>query len=640
MTLGGFFSSGYTRRPAGLVGYLLTAYGAIFILWSTYAAVFSRLDALVLVTLFLSFMLVLVFSTIAATSERPPDGGAVIPFYDWLFVSASVACGLYFAFNSDSIATRITLLDPLSTIDVLFASLLIILCLEVCRRTVGLLLTGIVICFMAYNLYGHVLPTPFGHGYISYEHFLDIMIFTTDGLFGTPLRVAATYVLLFVLFGTFLANAGGGEFFNNLAASVAGARVGGPAKIAVVSSGLYGTISGSPTSDVVTTGSITIPMMKKIGYPATVAGAVEVAASTGGSILPPVMGSAAFIMAEYTGIPYLDIVVASTIPALLYYFSVYSQVHYTSVRLGLKGLDKSAVPPLSETMKNGGLFLIPLAAIVWALFEGFSPTFVALFGALAVIAISFLRKGTRLSPKRITESLAETAKRLAPVVGACTAAGFVIGGITMTGLAAKLSALVFLMTGDAVWLTLIIAAIMTIILGMGMPTVSSYILAAVLIGPLLIKLGIPDMAAHLFLLYYAVLSAITPPVAVAAFAAASIADDNPMKISFKGVQFAVGAFVLPFFFVLDPALLGEGSAVEVVWATARAVLAFLLISVASAGCFVSPLGAFQRLITLAIVIPLLAPYLMYQGLGLIAGIGILFWFWLRGRASVKSVQQA
>ena len=634
MSLGGFFSSGFTRQPKGLVGYVLTAYAALFVLWSAYAAVFSRLDALVLVTLFLSFMLVLVFSTIAAVSERPEDDPDRIPVYDWVFVLSSGCCGVYFALNADAIATRITLLDPLSVTDITFASLLIILCLEVCRRTVGLLLTGIVICFMVYNLYGHVLPAPFGHGYIGFEHFLDIMIFTTDGLFGTPLRVAATYVLLFVLFGTFLANAGGGEFFNNLAASVAGARVGGPAKIAVVSSGLYGTISGSPTSDVVTTGSITIPMMKKIGYPATVAGAVEVAASTGGSILPPVMGSAAFIMAEYTGISYLDIVVASTIPALLYYFSVYSQVHFTSVRLGLKGLDKSAVPPLSETMKNGGLFLVPLAAIVWALFEGYSPTFVALFGAVAVIAISFFRKQTRLSVTRIIETLAETGRRLAPVVGACTAAGFVIGGITMTGLAAKLSALVFLMTGDVAWLTLIVAAIMTIILGMGMPTVSSYILAAVLIGPLLIKLGIPEMSAHLFLLYYAVLSAITPPVAVAAFAAASIADDNPMKISFKGVQFAVGAFLLPFFFVMDPALLGEGSIAEIVWATLRAVLAFSLISVASAGCFLSALGPSQRLLTFAVIIPLLAPYLMYQSLGFIAGIGILFWFWFTSGARV------
>jgi TRAP transporter 4TM/12TM fusion protein len=634
MSVGGFFSSGFTRQPKGLVGYVLTAYAALFVLWSAYAAVFSRLDALVLVTLFLSFMLVLVFSTIAAVSERPEHDSDRVPFYDWAFVLGSICCGVYFAINADAIATRITLLDPLSMTDITFASLLIILCLEVCRRTVGLLLTGIVICFMIYNLYGHVLPAPFGHGYIGFEHFLDIMIFTTDGLFGTPLRVAATYVLLFVLFGTFLANAGGGEFFNNLAASVAGARVGGPAKIAVVSSGLYGTISGSPTSDVVTTGSITIPMMKKIGYPATVAGAVEVAASTGGSILPPVMGSAAFIMAEYTGISYLDIVVASTIPALLYYFSVYSQVHFTSVRLGLKGLDKSAVPPLSETMKNGGLFLVPLAAIVWALFEGYSPTFVALFGAVAVIAISFFRKQTRLSVTRIVETLAETGRRLAPVVGACTAAGFVIGGITMTGLAAKLSALVFLMTGDVVWLTLIVAAIMTIILGMGMPTVSSYILAAVLIGPLLIKLGIPEMSAHLFLLYYAVLSAITPPVAVAAFAAASIADDNPMKISFKGVQFAVGAFLLPFFFVMDPALLGEGSVAEIVWATLRAVLAFSLISVASAGCFLSALGPSQRLVTFAVVIPLLAPYLMYQSLGFIAGIGILFWFWFTSGARV------
>ncbi|MDC3032890.1 TRAP transporter fused permease subunit, partial [Litorivicinus sp.] len=632
MSLGGFFSSGFTRQPQGLVGYVLTAYAALFVLWSAYAAVFSRLDALVLVTLFLSFMLVLVFSTIAAGSKRPEDDSGRVPVYDWVFVLCSICCGFYFALNADAIATRITLLDPLSFTDITFASLLIILCLEVCRRTVGLLLTGIVVCFMVYNLYGHVLPAPFGHGYIGFEHFLDIMIFTTDGLFGTPLRVAATYVLLFVLFGTFLANAGGGEFFNNLAASVAGARVGGPAKIAVVSSGLYGTISGSPTSDVVTTGSITIPMMKKIGYPATVAGAVEVAASTGGSILPPVMGSAAFIMAEYTGIPYLDIVVASALPALLYYFSVYSQVHFTSVRLGLKGLDKSAVPPLSQTMKNGGLFLVPLAAIVWALFEGYSPTFVALFGAVAVIAISFFRKQTRLSVTRIVQTLAETGRRLAPVVGACTAAGFVIGGITMTGLAAKLSALVFLMTGDAIWLTLVVAAIMTIILGMGMPTVSSYILAAVLIGPLLIKLGLPEMAAHLFLLYYAVLSAITPPVAVAAFAAASIADDNPMKISFKGVQFAVGAFLLPFFFVLDPALLGEGSVIEVTWATLRAVLAFLLISVASAGCFNSPLGAFRRLLTFALVVPLLTPIFAYQSLGFIAGIGILFWFWLSGRA--------
>jgi TRAP transporter 4TM/12TM fusion protein len=635
MNLGGLFSSGVSRNPTGLVGYLLTGYGALFMAWSVYAAVFAKLDALVLVTLFLSFMLVLVFSTISASSVRSDDNTETVAVLDYLLIALSISCGVYFGINSEAIATRITLLDPLTQYDVGFASLLIVLCLEVCRRTVGLLLTVIVALFMAYNLYGHVLPNPFSHGYISYEHFLDIMIFTTDGLFGTPLRVAATYVLLFVLFGTFLANAGGGEFFNDLAASVAGAKVGGPAKIAVVSSGLYGTISGSPTSDVVTTGSITIPMMKKIGYPAVVAGGVEVAASTGGSILPPVMGSAAFIMAEYTGIPYLDIVIASTIPALLYYFSVYSQVHFTSVRLGLKGLDKDAVPPLSQTLKNGGLFLIPLGAIVWALIEGYSPTFVALFGAVGVIGISFLRASTRMSARDVVNTLSETARRMAPVVGACTAAGFVIGGITMTGLAAKLSALVFLMTGDMVWLTLVVAAIMTIILGMGMPTVSSYILAAVLIGPLLIKLGIPEMSAHLFLLYYAVLSAITPPVAVAAFAAASIANANPMQISFKGVQFAIGAFLLPFFFILDAGLLGEGSVIDVVWATVRAALAFLIISMAVAGCFVRALSAIQRITCLIVVFAILAPIIWVQVLGFIAGILGLF---LLNREQRKSIE--
>ena len=619
MTWGALFSTGYTRKPSGVMGYVLTGYAALFAIWSVYAANFAVMDPLAIVTLFLSFMLVLVFSTISAVPDRPSERADQIPWIDLALAALSIACGVYFATNLEAISTRITLLDPLTNVDTFFATVLILMCLEVCRRTVGILLTVIVILFMAYNLYGHLLSGAMGHGYISYEHFLDIMVFTTDGLFGTPLKVAATYVFLFVLFGTFLANAGGGDFFNNLAASVAGTKVGGPAKIAVVSSGLYGTISGSPTSDVVTTGSITIPMMKRAGYPATVAGGVEVAASTGGSVLPPVMGSAAFIMSEYTGIPYLDIVVASIVPALLYYFSVYAQVHFTSVRYGLRGLDKSEVPALAETMKNGGLFLVPLTVIVIALVQGYSPTYVAFYGTLAVLVVAMIRKSTRLTPKAIMSSLAETARRMAPVVGACAAAGFVIGGITMTGLAAKLSSLVFILTGDTLWLSMIVAAILTIILGMGMPTVSSYILAAVLIGPLLIKLGIPEMAAHLFLLYYAVLSAITPPVAVAAFAAASIAEDNPMHISFRGMQFGIGAFVLPFFFVLDPALLGEGTWLEVTWATARAALMFFLIAIAIAGFFRQQLLSWQRLLMLFCIVLMLIPAPMLQIPAFVAG---------------------
>lgn len=601
------------------MGYVLTGYAALFAVWSVYAANFAVMDPLAIVTLFLSFMLVLVFSTISATSVRPENQGDRIPWIDLMLALLSVACGLYFALNLQEISTRITLLDPLSIVDKSFATILILLCLEVCRRTVGVLLTLIVMLFMAYNLYGHHFTGAMGHGYISYEHFLDIMIFTTDGLFGTPLKVAATYVFLFVLFGTFLANAGGGDFFNDLAASVAGTKVGGPAKIAVVSSGLYGTISGSPTSDVVTTGSITIPMMKRVGYPATVAGGVEVAASTGGSVLPPVMGSAAFIMSEYTGIPYLDIVIASILPALLYYFSVYAQVHFTSVRYGLRGLDRSEVPPLMQTLKNGGLFIVPLTVIVIALVQGYSPTYVAFYGTLAVLAVAMARRSTRLSARAIVDSLAETARRMAPVAGACTAAGFVIGGITMTGLAAKLSSLVFLLTGDILWLSMIIAAILTIILGMGMPTVSAYILAAVLIGPLLIKLGIPEMAAHLFLLYFAVLSAITPPVAVAAFAAASIAEDNPMHISFRGMQLAIGAFVLPFFFVLDPALLGVGAWYEVVWAAVRAALMFFLMAIAIAGFFRQQLVPWVRLSMMSLVVLMLIPSAILQIPAFVAG---------------------
>jgi len=331
------------------------------------------------------------------------------------------------------------------------------------------------------------------------------------------------------------------------------------------------------------------------------------------------MGSAAFIMSEYTGIPYLDIVIASILPALLYYFSVYAQVHFTSVRYGLRGLDRSEVPPLMQTLKNGGLFIVPLTVIVIALVQGYSPTYVAFYGTLAVLAVAMIRRSTRLSARAIMNSLAETARRMAPVAGACTAAGFVIGGITMTGLAAKLSSLVFLLTGDILWLSMIIAAILTIILGMGMPTVSSYILAAVLIGPLLIKLGIPEMAAHLFLLYFAVLSAITPPVAVAAFAAASIAEDNPMHISFRGMQLAVGAFVLPFFFVLDPALLGVGAWYEVVWAAVRAALMFFLMAIAIAGFFRQQLVPWVRLSMMSLVVLMLIPSAILQIPAFVAG---------------------
>ncbi len=576
------FDTGVRRRPEGVIGSGVKLFAALTAVWTFYAAAFSRQDTLPLTVTFLALMLVLTFILIGHSARADKK---IVAWFDWPLAALAGVCGGYFLTQSDRIARRITLLDPLSSADVLFALILIILAIEAIRRTVGLGLTLIVTGFIVYNLFGDGLTGPLSHGEISLDHFLDIMIFTTDGLFGVPLRVAATYAFLFVLFGTLLAKTGGGDFFFNLAASLTGRSIGGPAKIAVISSGLYGTISGSPTSDVVTTGAVTIPMMKRLGYGAGFAGAVEVAASTGGSLLPPVMGSAAFIMAEYTGIPYVDIALAALIPAILYYVPIYLQVHLRAKKVGLKGLAKDKVPRLLQTLKDGGLFLIPLAVITWVLLDGYTPTYAAVYGTFTVLVVSLIRSATRPSLMGLYEVLSETCLRMVAVAGACAAAGLVIGGITMTGLASKFSHLVFLLSGANVFMSLVLAAGLTILLGLGMPTPSAFILAAVLVAPVISDLGISPMAGHLFLLYFAVMSALTPPVAVAAYAASAIADENPLTIAVSAVRIAIAAFLIPFSFVFNHALLLDGTPLEIIFATVSAFLGLVVIAIAVEGYY-------------------------------------------------------
>ncbi len=586
------FDTGIRRSPAGLVGRGVRAFAVATAIWTVYGAAFSNIDSLSLIMSFLSLMLVLTFVLIGPSSSANKNR---IHYVDWVMASAAAVCGGYFVSHADVIAQRITLLDQLTNADVFFASCILVLTVEAMRRTVGVGLTLIVLTFMVYNLFGHHLGGALGHGLITYTHFLDIIIFTTDGLFGVPLRVAGTYAFLFVLFGTTLSYAGGSKFFYNLAAYLTGGSPGGPAKIAVISSGLYGTISGSPTSDVVTTGAVTIPMMQKMGYRARFAGAVEVAASTGGSLLPPVMGAAAFIMAEFTGIDYVDIAFAALIPALLYYIPIYVQVHLRAQRDKLAGVDRSQIPSLKMTMREGGLFIVPLIAITWALVQGYTPTYAAIYGVVCVLVVSMFRGETRLSPQSLYNILAETSIRTVSVAGACAAAGLVIGGITMTGLATKFSTLIFMVSGDAVFPSMIIAALLTTLLGMGMPTPSAYILAAVLISPVLKTLGIADLSGHLFLLYFAVMSALTPPVAVAAYAASAIANTNPLGIAVQSVKIAIGAFLIPFCFIYNPPLLLQGSILEIVLTTVSAICGLVVVAIAVEGYWKQHLPRMARL---------------------------------------------
>ena len=581
-------STGRRRTFSGAPNRILTIATALFACWVIYANLFVISDPLVLGILFVSGILTLLFPVIGH-SPTAPDNPTIL---DWIMAALSLSAGIYFFFNAQVISDRITLLDPFTPLQFFFGSVLLALTLEATRRTTGMGLTGVVLAFLLYNQFGYLLPPPFGHGISEFSYLLDILVFTTDGLFGVPIQVVASYVFLFVLFGTLLAKAGGGEFFFDVAAAATGRSRGGPAKVAVISSGLYGTMSGSPTSDVVATGSITIPIMKRLGYRKRFAGAVEVAASTGGSAMPPIMGSAAFILAEYTATPYREIVYAAIIPAMLYYVGVFLQVHLRAVNDDLKPYaDK--VPRVSDTFIKGWPFLIPIGTIIAMLMWGYSPVFTAGAGALSVVLAAFLTARTRMTLWEIVEALGETTQRILPVAGACAAAGLVIGGLSMTGLGMKAANVIIAVSGGGAILTLILAAVVTIVLGLGMPTPSAYILAAVLVGPALTSIGFPVLESHMFLLYYAILSALTPPIAVAALAAAAIADEDPFAIAFDAVRLAVVGFLMPFVFIWNPAILGQGTGLETILAVAGGVIAAAAIAV-SFEWFKSPASAVMR----------------------------------------------
>lgn len=615
--IGSLVATGRRRSLAAGTRRFVTIVAAIFSAWVVYANLFTISDPLVLGILFVSGIYAIMFVAIGATPDAPDR----VPLYDWALSALSLACGVFFFVNATAIADRISLLDPFTPAQFAFGTALMALTLEATRRSTGMGLTGVVAAFLLYNWFGYLLPAPFGHGVSDFSYLLDILVFTTDGIFGVPVQVVASYVFLFVMFGTFLSKSGGGDFFFNLAALVTGRARGGPAKIAVISSGLYGTMSGSPTSDVVATGSITIPVMKRLGYTSRFAAGVEVAASTGGSAMPPIMGSAAFILAEYTGTPYNDVVVAALLPALLYYLGVFGQVHLRAVKDDLRPSEEE-IPSARQTFREGWVFVFPIIGIVWALMSGYSPTFTAGIGVLVMVLAAMLTKRTRLTPWQIVEGLGETTLRILPVAGACAAAGLVIGGLSMTGLGMKAANVILVISDAQPLVTLFIAAIVTIVLGLGMPTPSAYILAAVLVGPALAQLGFPVLQAHMFLLYFAILSALTPPIAVAALAAAAIADEDPFKIAFSAVRLAAVGFFLPFAFVWNPALLLLGGPVANALAVVCGILGTAAVAAAIEGHLGRPVPAVERVLL---------------GLGAAAVIAPISWIALAGLVVIVAI---
>ncbi len=615
-----FFAIGVRRRLAGPVGHAIRAYSALVAVWVVYSVAFAIIHPWLIAAIFLTAIMGVLFLVVGARPGSDPERAAPV---DWILSAMSIASGVYFALNADGITTRIPQLDELSTLAMLVGTAVFLLTLEATRRTTGLGLTIVVLICVAYNLLGHRLTGVIAHGYISFVDFIEITVFTTQGVMGAPIRVAATYAFMFVLFGTFLSKTGGGDFFFNLAAAVSGRRTGGPAKIAVISSGLYGMLSGSSVSDVVTTGSITIPMMRKMGYPTSFAAATEVSASTGGSLMPPVMGAAAFIMVEYTGVSYPEIALSALVPALLYYLAVYTQVHLRAQKRNLVGMPKDQIPGLGATMRDGWAFLIPLGILIVALTLEYSPTYVALFGTSAVLALAVVRwRRSGFSPAVVYDGLSETTWRILTAAGACAAAGLVIAGLTVTGLSQKFAHLVYAMSGASLFPTLAIAAALTLVLGLGMPSVAAYLLSIILVGPTLTGVGVPVLAAHMFVFYYAVLSALTPPVAVAAYAAAAIAEGNPIQIAASAVRLSLVAFIVPFAFVYGQELLLIGEPHYIAIAVVTATAGVIVLAAAVEGYFRTPLPGWMRYFVAAAGLCLIFPSL-YSGIAGVAVVAVL-----------------
>lgn len=510
----------------------------------------------------------------------PASDSHHLPWWDSALALAALGVGIYFTFASERVHNRIPLMDAPTFWDIAFGVTLLVLLLEATRRVLGLAVMLLTLAFLVYALAGHRLRGILGHGRIDYDDFLDVGILTTDGVFGLPVLIAAKYAFLFMLFGTIIRFARGGTFFCDFAAAIVGRATGAPAKIAVISSGLYGTVAGSAALDVAATGAINIPMMKRHGYHPALAGAIELTAAAGGSIMPPAMGTAAFIMMAYAGLGYRELAAAALIPALLYYVAVYAQVHFQSINQRRQHLREEEIPSFRSMVGKSALFVVPILTMTAGLLADFAPNRVAAFGILTALVIAGLKTATRFGWIDLLRASAETVARMMSVTIACAVAGLLIAVINMTALGPKFAEVIYIVTGDDPFVGLLIAAVLTTLFGMGMPTPAAYILAAVLMGPVLSNLGVPDLAANMFLLCFAAMSAVTPPIAAASYVAAAIAHSDPLRTSVRAVRFALAAFVMPFAFVASETLLMIGPVWRVVLDFATAGLGFVLIAAA------------------------------------------------------------
>lgn len=598
-----------------------------FSAFQLYTAAFGVFPAQIQRGVHLSFTLGLVFLLYPVSSKSPKNK---LAWVDIVLAALGAWIGLYIVINYKEIVLRAGL--P-TWGDLIFGTLAIFLVLEACRRIAGLPISLVAATFLLYAKFGAYIPGMLGHRGFPLKRIITHMYVTTEGILGLPLGVSATFVFLFILFGAFLHITGLGKFFIDLALSATGHRVGGPAKVAVLASGLFGTISGSSVANTVTTGTFTIPLMKSIGYPAHFAGAVEATASTGGQLMPPIMGAAAFIMSQFLGIAYIKIAIAAALPAVLYYLSVGMMVHMEAKRLGLKGLPKETLPNVGKVLKEGGHLLIPIFVIVYLLVKGYTPLRAAFVSIIVTVGIAMLKASTRLSFKDILKAMEDGARSAIGVAAACACAGIIIGVVTLTGVGLKLANGIVVLSGGSFFLTLLFTMIASIILGMGLPTTAKYIVLASMAAPAIQKFGVPPLAAHMFILYYGIIADLTPPVALAAYAGAAIANANPMKTGFTALRLAIAGFLIPFVFAYNPQLLLiDTTPVKVLFYSATALIGAGALAFAGTGYWLRNLRIWERAILFGGALALIFPGLVSD----LIGLGTLALIWVVQKITLKS----
>lgn len=537
------------RRLRGTSGIAVAVLATAFSLFQLYTALFGVLDAQLQRAVHLSFGLALVY---LLYPTRKSWSRSRLHWFDLLLAVLAVIAPLYIVINYKELVLRAGMNN---STDILIGGLGILFVIEAARRVVGWPIITVAMLFITYAFAGPYLPGAFAHQGVSVESLVGHLFYTTEGIFGIPLGVSSTFIFLFILFGAYLEKTGLGKFFIDLANSIAGWASGGPAKVAVLSSGLMGTVSGSSVGNVAGTGSLTIPMMKKLGYRPEFAGAVEAAASTGGQLMPPIMGAAAFLMAEFVGTPYVNIVKAAAVPALLYFTGIWIGVHLEAKRTGLKGIPREELPRVKTILAERGHLALPLIGIIYLLVSGRSPMQAALWAIALAIVASMLRKSTRISFADILKGLEEGARSALGVIIACATAGIIIGVVTKTGLGLSLGSTLIDLAGGLLLPTLFFTMITSIILGMGVPTTANYVITSTIAAPILVKMGVPVLAAHMFVFYFGIIADVTPPVALAAFAGAGIAGADPMRTGIQASKLAIAAFLIPYIFILSPSLL-------------------------------------------------------------------------------------